>query len=81
MYSNLLRLINQIANVEESELEFIKESFRPLHLSKGEFFLESGKISRQVGYLNKGLDRYFVYNDGEEFTFEFTREGAFALQF
>ncbi len=77
MYSNLLHLINQIAHVEDSELELIKESFRPLQLRKGEFFLESGKISRQVGYLNKGLVRYFVYKDGEESTFEFTREGEF----
>lgn len=81
MYGNLLHLINQISKLEDSEIELVKESFNPLRLNKGEFFLESGKINRQVAYLNKGLVRYFVYKDGEESTFEFTKEGDFIADY
>ncbi len=81
MYSKLLTLINQITVLEENEIELIEGSFKPLQLTKGEFFLEAGKINRHVGFLNKGLVRYFVYKDEEESTFEFTKEGEFIADY
>ena len=81
MYSKLLELINQITSLEEIEIELIKNSFKPLLLNKGEFFLEAGKINKHVGFLNKGLVRYFVYKDEEESTFEFTKEGEFIADY
>ena len=77
MYSKLFELINQITVLEENEIELIKSSFKLLQLTKGEFFLEAGKINKHVGFLNKGLVRYFVYKDEEESTFEFTKKGEF----
>ena len=35
MYSKLLDLINQITVLEEHEIELIKNSFKPLQLTKG----------------------------------------------
>jgi len=81
MYSKLLELINQITVLEEKEIELIKSSFNPLQLTKGEFFLEAGKINKHVGFLHKGLVRYFVYKDEEESTFEFTKEGEFIADY
>jgi CRP-like cAMP-binding protein len=77
MHSKLLTLFNKITRLEDDEIELIKESFHPLYLARGEFFLETGKINRHIGFLSKGLVRYFVYKDGEESTFEFTKEGEF----
>jgi len=45
MYSKLLELINQIAVLEEKEVELIKSSFEPLQLAKGEFFLGLVKLT------------------------------------
>jgi CRP-like cAMP-binding protein len=81
IYSKLLELINQIADLENKEVELIKNSFKPLLLNKGEFFLKAGKINKHVGFLNKGLVRYFVYKDGEESTFEFTKQGEFIADY
>lgn len=81
MYSKLLELINQITILEEKEIELIKSSFKPLKLTKGEFFLEAGKINKHIGFLHKGLVRYFVYKDEEESTFEFTKEGEFIADY
>ena len=81
MYSKLLELINQIDVLEEKEIELIKSSFKPLQLAKGEFFLEAGKINKHVGFLDKGLVRYFVYKEEEESTFEFTKEGEFIADY
>ena len=81
MYSKLLELINQITVLEEKEIELIQSSFKPLKLTKGEFFLEAGKINKHIGFLHKGLVRYFVYKDEEESTFEFTKEGEFIADY
>lgn len=81
MYSNLFDLINQIAIVDDNEMELIKDSFKLLYLAKGDFFLEAGKVNRHIGYLDKGLVRYFVYKDGEESTFEFTKQGEFIADY
>jgi len=81
MHSKLLELVNQIVLLEKAEIELIKNSFSPLLLSKGEFFLESGKINKHVGFINKGLVRYFIYKDEEESTFEFTNEGEFIADY
>jgi len=77
MYSELLRILGNFANLDENETELIKSSFKPHSLLKGEFFLKEGTVSRNVGFLHKGLVRYFVHKDGEESTFEFTSEGEF----
>ncbi len=81
MYSKLLELISQFSVVADTEIELIKSSFKPLYLTKGDFFLEAGRINKHVGYLNNGLVRYFVYKDGEESTFEFTKEGEFIADY
>lgn len=77
MYANLIKLLHQFANLEENEAELIRTSFEPYKLLKGELFLKEGEVNKHIGFLNKGLVRYFVYKDGEESTFEFTKEGEF----
>jgi len=77
MYSNLIKLLSQFANLDENESELIKSSFMPHSLLKGEYFLKEGGVNKHVGFLHKGLVRYFVHKDGEESTFEFTKEGEF----
>lgn len=77
MHSNLIKILGQFANLDENESELIKSSFNPHSLVKGEYFLKEGEVNKHVGFLHKGLVRYFVYKDGEESTFEFTKEGEF----
>jgi len=77
MYSNLIKILSQFANLDENESQLIKSSFKPYSLSRGEYFLKEGEVNKHIGFLDKGLVRYFVYKDGEESTFEFTKEGEF----
>ena len=81
MHSNLLKLISLIAELDNEEIELIKSSFKRFYLDKGGFFLKAGEINKHIGYLQKGLVRYFVYNDDEESTFEFTKEGEFIADY
>lgn len=77
MYSNLFKILSQFADLDENESELIKSSFSRHTLFKGDYFLKEGEVNKHIGFLDKGLVRYFVYKDGEESTFEFTKEGEF----
>lgn len=81
MYDKLLKLFNQITPLSTEEEELIKSSFKPLFLKKGDYFLKYGEINHHIGFINKGLVRYFVFKDDEESTFEFTKEGDFIADY
>ena len=81
MHSNLLNLVAQIIELESKEVDLIKSCFKPFSLAKGDFYLRAGEINKHVGFLDKGLVRYFVYKNEEESTFEFTKEGEFIADY
>lgn len=81
MHTRLLTLFNQITPLEKEEEVLIKDSFKPMLLAKGAFFLEAGKVNTHIGFINKGLVRYFVDKNEEEATFEFTKEGEFIADY
>lgn len=81
MYAALLDLLRQIAVLDEEEEALIKTSFKPRTLAKGDFFLKTGEISQQIGFIQSGLVRYFVYKNEEESTFIFTKENEFIADY
>lgn len=81
MYQTLLHTLNRIVTLGEEETKLICERFQPLRVPKGEFFLQEGRISTHVGFLQKGLVRYFVHKNEQESTFEFTKEGEFVSDY
>lgn len=81
MYPDLLLMLNQIVELSEAEQQLICERFKPLGLKKGDLFLGEGKISRHVGFLRRGLVRYYVHKNEQEATFEFTKEGEFVSDY
>ncbi|MBX9448835.1 MAG: cyclic nucleotide-binding domain-containing protein [Taibaiella sp.] len=81
MYAKLLSLLNQITILDDREEALVKESFKPFSIAKGAYFLEAGKINKHIGFINKGLVRYFVDKDGEEATFIFSKEGEFIADY
>ena len=81
MHSTLLKQFSQITELDREEVELIKSSFKSFFLAKGTFFLKAGEVNKHVGFLQKGLVRYFVYKDDEESTFEFTKEGEFVADY
>lgn len=81
MHSDLIHLFKQIAYLSEADIELIKASFKPHFLGKGEYFLKAGDTNQYIGYLRKGLVRYFVDKNETEATFEFTKEGEFIADY
>ncbi len=56
------------------------EDIRPFlsvkHIDEGAYFLENGKICREIGFVKKGLLRHYYFNDDREITNCFCKEGG-----
>lgn len=77
MHSELLKTVRNIVNIEPYEEILLADLFKPLSIRKGHHFLLSGKISKYLGFLTKGLVRYYVHKNDADATIEFTKEGEF----
>jgi len=62
----LIRVIKQFIKLSAAEESVVKGLFTELNPRPGDYLLEEGKICRHVAFINKGLVRYFINNDGEE---------------
>jgi CRP-like cAMP-binding protein len=82
MIENFKKFLISITPVADDELEEILFSFKPKILKKNTFFIQQGKICRQVAYINKGTLRGFYINDkGEEITSCFCIENNFTTSY
>lgn len=81
MNTSLIQTFKQIAPISDYETERICAAFKPIEIVKGDFFLKAGEVNKYVGFLQKGLVRYFVLKNDEESTFEITKEGEFIADY
>jgi CRP-like cAMP-binding protein len=77
----LIQVINHLIHLNKDEEEIIKTLFTPLHLRSGEYFLEEGKVCKHVGFIESGLVRYFLIDDGAEKTVYFSKENEFVSNY
>lgn len=81
MHTELLKLFNKIISLSKQEEELILTSFKVTTLAKGKYFLEAGNVNTHIGFINKGLVRYYVIKNNDEATFEFAEEGEFIADY
>ncbi|MEM6321675.1 MAG: cyclic nucleotide-binding domain-containing protein [Bacteroidota bacterium] len=63
----------------ESEFQQIKDYFQPKEIAKGDFFLKEGQYVRQMGFVEEGILREFLYVNEKEITKWFSTRGYFAV--
>ena len=69
-------ITNQI-NIDKESLESIVSSFEVKTIKKGEYFLKSGRICRQMAFIKSGYLRMYDIADGKEITFWIGSNGKF----
>lgn len=74
----LIEAIKTFINLSTDEAIFIQSLFTEMRLDAGALFLEEGKVCKHVAFINRGLVRYFINDDGEERTIYFNKENEFA---
>jgi len=68
--------------LSDDELLLFASQLTFQELKKKDFFLQSGKIQRAIGFITKGLVRsFYVDQNGDEITVGFYAEGEYATHF
>ncbi|WP_304236588.1 Crp/Fnr family transcriptional regulator [Jiulongibacter sediminis] len=77
--SVLKKHIIETFGFSEEEFGHIEGFFKPRSLAKGEYFLKEGQLVRQMGFVESGILREFLYLNGKEITKWFSTSGYFAV--
>jgi len=80
-HGNLLHNIQSLISFDEAEKDIITGLFKEKTYKKGDFFLADGQICKQVGFVVKGLMRYYINHDGEEKTYAFSQENEYVCNY
>lgn len=77
MKEQLINSIQSLIHLDPEEVEIINQLFKEKKIKKGNNFLAEGQVCKQVGFIEKGLMRYYINNDGEDKTYAFAQENNF----
>ncbi len=69
-------ILSQVS-IDKSSMDTILSVFKPLEISKGDFFLKSGKACRQMAFIETGYMRMYDIVDGKEITLWIGSDGKF----
>jgi len=82
MHANLITAIEYFIRLDTPEKEFISSLAVCKTYQKGDYFLRTGQVCREVGFIEKGLIRYCGTKDnGEEITLHFGKENEFTSNY
>ena len=73
----ILKLFFQSQGLNEHDAQTISDCFGLKKLKKGDFFVQEGKTSKHLGFIEKGFLQYFIVFDGEEKTTYSVGENSF----
>ena len=77
MTEELITSIQSLIDLNTREKDCIQLLFKKKSIKKGDFFLAEGQICKHVGFIVKGLIRYYINHDGEDKTYDFAQENDF----
>jgi CRP-like cAMP-binding protein len=81
MTEKLIDSIKSFIDLSQKETDYIGQLFKEKSIKKGDFFLAEGQVCKQVGFIIKGLIRYYINHDGEEKTYAFAQENNFVCNY
>lgn len=77
--TELEKYIQTYFGVSTEDLMKISACFKRISLKKGDFFLRAGKSSHQLGFVQTGIIREFIYSDAKEVTKWISTSGYFVV--
>lgn len=81
-YKSLIHTLVSLTEIPTDEIDKIEKLFYPVKISKGDYFVKNGDLSKTIGFIVSGLFRYF-YSDknGIEYTKYFASENNFVISY
>ena len=80
-FDRLFHTLSKIIKLRAGEKEFIRSLFKEVTCGKGSLFLREGEICNQLGFVCKGIFRYYIEQEGEDKTYNFAKEGDFICNY
>jgi CRP-like cAMP-binding protein len=81
MYANLIKAIERFIRLDNTETALLEKLFTVKQFSKGDFFLKEGQVCKDVGFIEKGIVRYFINHEGEELNYGFGQDNNFVCNY
>jgi CRP-like cAMP-binding protein len=81
---NMRKLINTISNyitVSEEDIQVIEQLFSKKELKENDYLLKSGNVCQEYVFVDKGLLRHCINNDGKEVVYYFSAESDFVCDY
>ena len=76
----LIEYLLQFDSLNKQQIQLVKDSLSLKAIEKGRFFLEAGQVSKEIGFVTKGIFRICYYDHhGNEITRYFIDEGSFVV--
>ena len=63
------------------EKDIVTSLFKEKTYKKGDFFLAEGEVCKRIGFIVKGLIRYYINHEGEEKIYDFGKENNFVCNY
>lgn len=68
---------DKVTFLDATNIALLQTIFKPRSLTKGQFFIEAGEKSTEIGLVIKGIFRsYYIDHDGNDITKYFHPEGS-----
>ncbi|KIO77835.1 Crp/Fnr family transcriptional regulator [Pedobacter lusitanus] len=77
----LIENIRTYIPLSAADENIIRELFHKKVIHKDEHLLEAGHVCRRLIFIEKGLVRYYLFNNGEEQTHYFNKEGEWVCDY
>ncbi|MEP7375188.1 MAG: Crp/Fnr family transcriptional regulator [Chitinophagaceae bacterium] len=81
MAGELIEAIGHYIYLSPEDKELVHQLFQKTTLEKDERWLNEGEICRQLAFVEQGLLRFYINEDGREITHFFAGEGNFACNY
>lgn len=82
MYQQVIQAIENIIPLEAAEKTFITSLFQLKQYDREDYFLREGQVCKAVGFINRGLVRYYATDaNGEEQVYDFGKEYNFVCNY
>jgi CRP-like cAMP-binding protein len=78
---NLIKAINYYISLSDQDIYLVGQLFVKKDLKVNDCLLKAGEVCKEFVFIDKGLLRHCINNDGKEETFYFSAEGDFVCDY
>lgn len=75
----LKQILTHLVDIPESEISAALDYFKPVSFQKGENLLSEGQVCKNLYFINSGLTKSYLLNEGKEHIRQFASENDFVV--